>query len=76
MRSVAMPPTVKNYMKCVPSAVIFFYLAAAHPLMLYAQVFHGKERIERQYFRRTRFEQFATKHDEALRRYWKPALDW
>lgn len=75
MRATTYPPAIRNYLKLVPAATIYLYLVVAHPWMLYNMLNHAKERVERLYFKRNGFQKSATKRDDILRWYYKPALD-
>jgi hypothetical protein len=76
MRASTYPVSLKNYLKIVPSCAIFFYLLTIHPTMVYNHVFHGKERIERIFFRRTRFEKYISRRDDYLRLHFQPKMEW
>lgn len=70
MRASTYPPAVRTYLKIVPACVIYLYLASIHPLMVYNILFHSKERIDRLFYRRTRFEKHASRRDDIYRNHW------
>ena len=69
MRGAMYPAGLKNYLKVVPSVTIFLYLVTIHPLMIWNQLNHAKERIERIYYRRTPMEKYVSRRDDYLRLY-------
>lgn len=70
------PAGLKNYLKIVPSCTIFLYLTSIHPLMVWNQLNHAKERIERIYFRRTPMEKWVSRRDDYLRIYYQNEINW
>lgn len=76
MRGTMYPAGLKNYLKIVPSCTIFFYFLTLHPVMIWNQLNHAKERIERLYFRRTTLEKWVSRRDDYLRHYYRREIDW
>jgi hypothetical protein len=76
MRGSTYPSGLKNYLKLVPSCTIFLYLVTVHPVIVWNQLNHAKERIERIYFRRTPFEKWVSRRDDYLRLYYQDMINW
>ena len=75
MRNTMYPPGLKNYLKVVPSITIFLYICMLHPTMQYIIVNHGKERIEKIYYRRRLFNKYLSRRDEYLRQSYESELN-
>lgn len=70
------PAGLKNYLKIVPTCTIFLYFLTLHPVMIWNQINHAKERIERIYFRRTPLEKWVSRRDDYLRHYYQKSINW
>lgn len=76
MRGAMYPAGLKNYLKIVPTCTMLLYLVTVHPLMIWNQLNHSKERIERIYFRRTAMEKWVSRRDDYLRIYYQEEMNW
>ncbi|KAL4479487.1 hypothetical protein ABPG72_011809 [Tetrahymena utriculariae] len=76
MVNTAYPTPLKTILKTTPAFVVYFIFGLGFSTVIYDVIYHPKDRIERFYFRSSKFERLARKRDEKLRHYFKPAIEW
>lgn len=70
------PTALKTVLKVGPVLVVMSGLGILLPVCLYDILYHSHERIDKFYWRSSRYERLLRSRDMKLRMYWDEAINW
>ncbi|CAD8046496.1 unnamed protein product [Paramecium primaurelia] len=70
------PIPLRTVLKIAPVCMVLTTLGTLLPVCLYDILYHSHERIDKFFWRSSRFERFIRCRDMKLRTFWYEAMEW
>lgn len=70
------PIPLRTVLKIAPVCMVMTTLATLFPVALYDILYHSHERIDKFFWRSSRFERFIRSRDMKLRTDWYDHMEW